>query len=250
MVMKGKLYIGTSGWQYRHWKGTFYPDNLPGKGQFAYYATRFNTVEINNSFYKLPTEENFSDWKQRAPEGFIYSVKAPRFFTQAKKLLVSRDDLIRFITRCEILGNKLGVILFQLPPRWKVNPQRLEDFIKNLPRGLRYVFEFREPGWYDDRVYQVLRHYGCGFCIYELAGHLSPETVTADFVYIRLHGPGEKYQGSYPAATLRKWKRKAAAWQTGGRDVYIYFDNDEAGYAPANAQQLLAKPVITNGSRD
>lgn len=238
MKRKGKIHIGTSGWHYKHWTGTFYPEGTKDTEQLSYYIESFKTVEINNSFYNLPASKTFKDWATATPAGFIFAVKGSRFITHMKKLKVLKSNISKFLLRAEKLGKKLGPVLFQLPPKWKVNPGRLADFLSKLPPGHRYTFEFRDPTWYRDDVYELLREHNCAFCIYELAGHLSPEEVTADFVYVRLHGPGKKYQGDYPAATLRKWARRCRQWQKEGRDVYIYFDNDQAGYAAFDAQEL------------
>lgn len=155
-----------------------------------------------------------------------------------KKLHVLKADINRFLNRVSKLGSKTGPILFQLPPGWKLNLERLSKFLPRLNTRYRYVFEFRNDTWYDEGVYALLQQYNCAFCIYELAGHRSPEIVTADFVYIRLHGPGAKYQGSYSRYQLKKWASKCKAWQAEGKDVYIYFDNDQAGYAAFNALKL------------
>jgi uncharacterized protein YecE (DUF72 family) len=236
--MNGNIYIGTSGWHYQHWKGTFYPAGTKDTDQFALYLQSFDTVEINNSFYRLPPAETFTAWRKAAPPGFIFSVKASRFITHMKKLNADRDSIRQFLHHAEKLKEKMGPVLFQLPPHWKVNAERLRSFLEKLPTGYRYAFEFRNETWYQDEVYALLKKYHCAFCIYELERQLSPLEVTADYVYIRLHGPGDKYQGSYTDASLRKWGRICRQWQEEGRDVYIYFDNDQAGYAAFNAQRL------------
>jgi uncharacterized protein YecE (DUF72 family) len=237
-MKKASIYIGTSGWNYRHWKGTFYPADLPSKNEFAYYTTQFATVELNNSFYHLPSPETFDQWKKASPPGFVFSVKAPRFITHMKKLKTDHTGLEEFLSHVSRLGRKAGPILFQLPPKWKVNLQRLEDFLNHLPPRRRYTFEFRDSSWYSEEIYELLEKHNCAFCIYHLAHHLSPIEVTADFVYIRLHGPGNKYQGSYSITELKGWATQCRKWVRNGLDVYIYFDNDEAGYAAANAKEF------------
>lgn len=238
-MKKGKSYIGTSGWKYKHWKGTFYPEGLKDKEEFDYYVQRFNTVEINNSFYRLPTAATFAGWMNKAPASFVYAVKASRYITHLKKLKVDKDSLDLFFSRAAHLEKKEGPILFQLPPRWRLNLERFRSFLAALPKGHRYVFEFRETGWYNQEVYDEMKKYNCAFCIYELAGHQSPLTVTANFVYIRLHGPGaHKYQGSYSKTQLNTWAKRCSKWMEEGKDVYIYFDNDEQGYAAFNAFTL------------
>lgn len=243
-MAKGKIYIGTSGWHYKHWKGTFYPETTKESEQFSVYLDYFSTVEINNSFYRLPSPETFATWRKTTPENFVFAVKGSRFITHMKKLNLDKEGVKKFFNSVRSLGKKTGAILFQLPPKWKVNEERLKSFLSVLPRRYRYAFEFREPSWYNDNIYAILRKFNCAFCIYELGGHLSPFEETADFVYVRLHGPGAKYQGSYPDQTLKEWAKQCKAWQSKGKDVFVYFDNDQDGYAAFNALHLkkLLKP--------
>jgi uncharacterized protein YecE (DUF72 family) len=235
---KGNLHIGTSGWSYKHWLGKFYPEALRAAEQFDYYLMFFDTVEINNSFYRLPKREIFLKWNTETFPGFQFSVKASRYITHMKKLHDADQALDIFMANATALEEKLGTILFQLPPGWKVNLERLHTFLEALPRDVRFVFEFRDPSWYTEEVYALLRAYHCAFCIYELAGHGSPMEITADFIYIRLHGPGGKYQGSYSDSILTEWANRLLKWQDEGKDVYIYFDNDENAYAVFNALTL------------
>lgn len=237
-MAKGKIYIGTSGWHYNHWKGTFYPAEIKDNDQFAFYVKTFNTVEINNSFYHLPAIRTFSNWRKAAPEDFIFSVKASRYITHMKKLIPDQSSIHKFFTHAGRLEEKLGPVLFQLPPHWKINVERFQSFLSILPKGYRYTFEFRNHTWYRDEVYELLEKYNCAFCIYELEKHLSPIRETADFIYVRLHGPGNKYQGNYTDSILQKWKEKCLQWKRNGKDVYVYFDNDQAGYAAFNAKKL------------
>lgn len=237
-MKKGKIYIGTSGWHYAHWKGPFYPKDLPLKGFLAYYLEHFSTVEINRTFYSLPSKRVMEGYAKAAPRGFFFSVKASRFITHVKRLKDPKAPLKRLFSVLDGLKQHLGPILFQLPPNWKVNPERLEVFLKSLPKGHRYTFEFRDPSWLHEDIYALLRKYKASFCIYELDHFLTPSTITADFVYVRLHGPKGAYSGNYPLKTLKKWAeffRKAARE---GKDIFCYFDNDEAGYAARNAIQL------------
>lgn len=237
MVTMARVHIGTSGWHYNHWRGTFYPEKLPAAKMLDFYVAHFNTVELNNSFYKLPSGEAFENWRRATPAGFCFAVKASRFITHNKKLKDPENALHNFLPRAEALKEKLGPVLFQLPPRWRVNVERLRDFLQTLPRRHRYAFEFREPSWNTQSVYDTLRRYNAGYCIFELDCFQSPLEITADFTYVRLHGPGGKYQGCYSASTLRQWARRIAAWR-GLRAIYIYFDNDQAGYAAHNALEL------------
>jgi uncharacterized protein YecE (DUF72 family) len=237
-MKKSNIHIGTSGWQYKHWKGRFYPKDLKAKEEFNYYCKLFNTVELNNSFYRLPESSSFTKWRKVTPANFVFSVKASRFITHMKKLSVDKASIRQFFTRAGKLKEKAGPVLFQLPPRWKINITRLEEFLGKLPRGQRYTFEFRDHSWYDEKIYSLLREYKCAFCIYELEHHLSPLVVTADFVYVRLHGPGNKYQGNYSLGTLKSWAMRCSEWRRQKKDVYVYFDNDQEGYAAFNAQRL------------
>ncbi|MCO6149655.1 DUF72 domain-containing protein [Flavobacterium sp. NRK1] len=242
--MAGKLYIGTSGWQYKHWRGTFYPDDIKVKDHFDYYLKHFNTVEVNASFYRIPTKETFAKWHDNVGDDFIYVIKANRYITHYNKLKDTGETLDNFLSNASELKEKLGPILFQLPPGWEVDTERLENFLNILPKDFRYVFEFRNNTWYNAEVDALLKKYNCAFCIYQLGGHLSPIKITADFVYIRLHGPKGKYKGSYTDETLNKWADNCREWLGNNNDVYVYFDNDEKGYAAFNAlrlKQLLKK---------
>jgi uncharacterized protein YecE (DUF72 family) len=205
----------------------------------AYYAERFDTLELNNTFYRLPTVHAFEFWRDSTPKNFIFAVKASRFLTHNKKLKHPENALANFLPRAEHLGNKLGPILFQLPPKWKVNIERLERLLEILPRRHRYAFEFRETSWIIPEVNRVLRRFNAAFCIYELAGYQSPLDLTADFTYVRLHGPGQgKYQGSYNRQRLQAWAECIQHWRKTLKAIYTYFDNDQAGYAPQNALAL------------
>ena len=231
-----KIFIGTSGWSYTYWVGRFYAKGLSSKEQFEYYCQHFDTVEINNSFYRLPPRSVFESWYHNSPEKFLYAVKANRFITHMKKLNEPQEPIARLFNSIDALQEKLGPILFQLPPKWKINVQRFANFLEALPEGHRYVFEFRDITWYNEEIYQLLREYNAAFCIYELAGHMSPVLITTDFVYLRLHGPTEhKYQGSYSDTVLKEWTVQCIDWQQEKKDVYVYFDNDQNAYAAFNA---------------
>ena len=237
-LMPARIHIGTSGWHYRHWVGKFYPAGLPASRMFEFYQQHFDTVELNNSFYGLPTVEAFAAWRDAAPANFIFAVKGSRFLTHNKKLKEPEQALQNLLPRAEVLGKKLGPILFQLPPRWKVNVDRLETFLRALPQYHRYAFEFREPSWNTPAVYDVLRRHNASYCIHELAGFQTPIEITANFTYIRLHGPGGKYQGCYTGEALRLWATRIASWRSALNAVYIYFDNDDSSYAARNALEL------------
>lgn len=238
MKHKKHIHIGTSGWHYEHWKGPFYPDKSASSQLLGHYGEHFHTVEINNSFYRLPEEESLRNWYESVPGDFIFAVKASRYITHTKKLKDPSETLPPLLSRIEVLRNKLGPILFQLPPGWKINPERLKAFLEKLPKGHEYAFEFRNSSWFDPAIYEILRDFGAAFCMYHLAGVLSPKEVTAEHVYVRLHGPGRAYQGQYDSRALSGWAGAFSAWSRQGKEIYCYFDNDEAGYAPQDAMRL------------
>jgi uncharacterized protein YecE (DUF72 family) len=232
------VFIGTSGWSYAHWKGNFYPATLPQGEMLESYAKRFITTELNASFYRLPPEHALLHWRETVPDGFVFSVKASRFITHMKKLKDPESTLPPFMKRVRMLQPKLGPILFQLPSRWHQDLQRLTAFLNLLDRNHRCVFEFRDPSWFDERVYSALAEHKAAFCIYDLDRMLSPLQVTADFVYVRLHGPDGPYQGSYDKHALSIWAERMRKWRAEGKRVYCYFDNDQNGYAARNALEL------------
>lgn len=238
MKQKERIHIGTSGWHYDHWKGPFYPQDIKTEEMLGFYAGRFRVAEINNSFYQLPAEETLKTWRDLVKSDFCFAVKASRYITHMKKLKDPKEPLKNFLKRIKILGDRLGPILFQLPPKWKCNPGRLEEFIGQLPGGLRYTFEFRDPSWFNEEIYTLLREVGAAFCIYELSGNKSPREVTADFVYIRLHGPEGAYEGSYAQGTLAGWAGALSTWARQGKEIFCFFDNDQNGYAAQNARSL------------
>jgi len=233
--------VGTSGWSYRHWSGPFYPPGLSPRRWLQHYARLFRTVEINSSFYHPLSVRAVQGWAQTVPEGFVFAVKASRVLTHFRKLNDPLPVLEPFLATLEPLGTKLGPLLFQLPPRWRVDPARLEAFLRVLPPALRCAFEFRDPSWFDDRVYALLARHGAAFCVYHLRGLLSPVLATAGFAYLRLHGPAGAYAGLYGAAELSGWARAVEGWLGEGRDVYVYFDNDERGFAARNARELAER---------
>ncbi|HEY8400912.1 MAG TPA: DUF72 domain-containing protein, partial [Cytophagaceae bacterium] len=236
---KGQIYIGTSGWHYKHWVGRFYPEATKPKDYLTYYLKYFRTVELNNPFYRLPNSQTFEKWKNAVPTDFIFSVKASRFITHKKKLKDSTESLHNFLNNVNSLGHTLGPILFQLPPGWEYNEERLSDFLHALPPSYRYTFEFRNTTWHNDNAYSLLKAHKCAFCIYELEYHISPIISTTDFIYIRLHGPGTKYAGSYSLKSLETWAARCMQWQSERKDVYLYFDNDQLGYAAFNAISMI-----------
>lgn len=235
---KPDIHIGTSGWSYAHWKGPFYPEDINDEEMLDFYCRHFQSVEINSSFYHLPQQATLEHWHDKTPAGFVFSVKASRYITHMKKLKEPKQSLGLLFDRISVLGNKLGPILFQLPPKWHYNPERLSAFLDGLSKDFKYAFEFRDPSWLNAQSYELLERHGAAFCIYELDGFLSPREVTADFIYVRLHGPAGPYQGDYDTQTLAGWAGAFSTWSKQGRSIYCYFDNDEAGYAAQNAMAL------------
>ncbi len=234
------IHIGTSGWHYRHWRGRYYPQTLLAKKWLAFYARDFHCVEVNNSFYRLPSSKTITQWTELTPAGFVFAVKASRLMTHMKKLKDCQEPLQQFLQAVTGFGDKLGPILFQLPPRWHLNLERLRDFLQILPKERRYAFEFRDPSWHCPPVYELLQAFDIGFCQFDLAGWQSPEVVTSQLVYLRLHGPGAAYSGCYEEANLRQWSDKIKQWADEGREVFVFFDNDQNAYAVQNARQLQA----------
>lgn len=239
MAQTARVHIGASGWHYKHWKGPFYPKDLPASRMLAWYYERFDTVEINNSFYRLPSLETFRAWHDSTPENFLFAVKASRFITHMKKLTDPEQSLDRLFASLAGLGKKLGPVLFQLPPFLDLKLDRLREFLAALPRSGRFAFEFRNPAWHIPEVYDLLKTRGAAFCVYDLAGFQSPVVTTADFVYIRLHGPGGAYQGSYSEKALKVWVERLQDWRV-KYDIHVYFDNDQQGFAVRNAGELKA----------
>jgi len=233
MARPGALHIGTCGWHYRHWIGPFYPAGSKPAVLLARYAERFSTVEVDNSFYRLPAAETLRRWRRETPTGFTFSCKASRFITHMKKLKEPERTLPPFFQGLRPLGGKLQAVVFQLPPRWRCNVARLESFLAALPkRGLRFAFEFRDESWFNPAVYRALESRGAAFCLYDLGGRQPPPVVTAGFVYLRLHGPKAAYEGSYSAKRLAHLAGQIREWRQDGRDCFVYFDNDAEGHAP------------------
>ena len=248
--MACELRIGTSGFHYKHWKGSLYPEKCPASKMLDYYVRYFDTVELNNSFYRLPEARAFDCWREATPANFIFAVKASRFITHNKKLKDPENALLNLLPRAEHLGEKLGPILFQLPPHWRAHPERLINLLEILPRDVRYAFEFRELTWINSETERILRRFNAAFCIYELAGYHSPLSLTADFAYVRLHGPASgKYQGSYSSEKLQEWAKRIEHWAKDLKAIYLYFDNDQAGYAAANALTLKRMTIGLQSAR-
>ena len=230
--------VGCSGWVYKHWRGDFYPSDLPQSRWFEHYAATFDTVEINNSFYRLPERETFAAWACRAPARFLFAVKASRFLTHMKKLKDPEEPIDRLFTRMRALGEHLGPVLYQLPPGFKADRQRLAHFLAALPRDAQHVIEFRDPSWYAGEIFALLERYRVALCLHDMPGSATGRERVGPLVYVRFHGSTVKYGGGYPGDRLRSWAGWLNAQRDAGVDVYAYFNNDGGGHAPRDAGTL------------
>jgi len=234
-----RIHIGTSGWHYQSWRGPFFPKELMVKHQLAFYATQFDTTELNGVFYRTPTLDAVKGWRDQTPRDFIFAWKASKFITHWKRLTdKSRNSLTLMETRLKRLGDKAGPVLFQLPPQFHSNYDRLASFLKLLKHKHPYAFEFRHESWYDDRIFDLLRDHDVSLCLSDHADAPAPWVVTARHVYVRGHGPGGRYKDHYSAKTLKAWADDIRKWKRQRRDVYVYFDNDQKSAAPADAAKL------------
>ncbi|HEX5070525.1 MAG TPA: DUF72 domain-containing protein [Vicinamibacterales bacterium] len=235
-----RIRVGCSGWQYPSWRGRFYPADLPASRWLPFYAARFDTVEINNTFYRLPEAATFADWRRRMPAGFVAAIKASRYLTHLKRLIDPEEPIRRLLARARALGPRLGPVLYQLPARfvWSdENANRLCRLLQTLPkRGRRHAIEFRDPSWYRDDVFRAIDRAGAAVCWHDMAGSAIDES-PGQFVYVRFHGATGKYRGDYSRAALLAWARRLrAAART--RDAYVYFNNDVDAAAVRNAVTL------------
>jgi len=236
--MPARLWIGTSGWHYGHWRNIFYPQKMSPARMLAHYASEFDTVEINNTFYRLPETQTFTDWASVTPRGFRFAVKASRFITHIKRLRDPAEPIDRLFSRAAALGRRFGPVLFQLPPSWKFDEERLRDFLDQLPRDHQHVFELRDPTWYSPTTYKLLSDHNAALCVHDLKGEGWPAEVTANFIYLRLHGPTGAYHGKYSQPTLGRWARWIEGRAGKATDIYVYFNNDVGGHAITNAREL------------
>jgi uncharacterized protein YecE (DUF72 family) len=243
----GKILIGCSGWQYAGWRGRFYPSSLPAAQELSFYARRFETVELNNSFYRLPERATFARWAAQTPSTFVMAVKASRYLTHLKRLRDPAEPMRRLLDRIGVLGRRLGPILYQLQPTLAVDLPRLEAWLAVLPRAgrrarprIRHVVEFRHPSWYREDVYAALARRGVAVCLHDRTGSAYAGEPIGPFVYIRFHGTHGDYHGSYRTRTLRTWADRIRAWAAEGRDVFAYFNNDPGATAARNAAGLIA----------
>jgi len=246
-LKRRRLRIGCSGWLYKHWRGDFYPAELPVSRWFAHYALSFDTVEINNSFYRLPPPDTFAKWREQAPSHFLYAVKASRFLTHMKKLRDPDDPLFRFFESTKELGPRLGPILYQLPPHWPINVERFDTFLRALAPAARgaglktvpyTVVEFREPSWYDERIFDLMREHNVALCLHDMQGSATGKLVVGPFVYVRFHFGTKKYGGRYSDERLNEWADWLADRASDGLHVFAYFNNDTGGHAPRDAARL------------
>jgi uncharacterized protein YecE (DUF72 family) len=239
----GTARVGCSGWVYKDWRGIVYPSDAPARTWFARYAERFDTVEINNTFYRLPAAGTVDGWEAQAPPGFCYALKVGQFGSHRMKLKDAASWLPRHVDRVTRLGAHLGPNLLQLPPSWKRNVARLDSFLEAAPPSIRWAVELREPSWLHDDVFDVLARHGAALCVHDLLPR-HPWERTTDWTYVRFHGPHaleEKYQGRYGGRRLAPVARRLQGWLDEGTDVYAYFNNDHQGHAVVDAEWLAGR---------
>jgi len=233
----GSLRIGCSGWVYKHWKDRFYPKDVPQKDWFRFYSENFDTVEINNSFYRLPPPETFAGWRAKAPPGFCFAVKGNRFITHIKRLKEPVATLARFFESVEKLGDRTGPLLWQLAPSFHRDDERLGEFLAALPDGYHHTFEFRHKSWLCPEVYDMLAAEGAALCIPDRPDLPQDIRLTTSWTYVRLHGSNHD-DGNYSQAELDRWAARLREWRQAGTDIWAYFDNDQEGFAVNNARSL------------
>lgn len=236
------IFVGTSGFSYKGWSKIFYPEDLPQRRQLEYYAARYNSVEINNTFYRLPNKSTYAAWRERTPDNFCFAIKGSRYITQTRQLTDTAEAVGNYFERAEALGGKLGVVLWQLPPHLRADQDKLERFCRVLAanevaKSVRHAAEFRHQSWFTPETYALLRRYNLALVIAHSERWPSAEEVTADFVYLRFHGAPKLYTSNYSDDELKGWADKARRWAD-GKDLYAYFNNDVDGHAVKNAQTL------------
>jgi len=240
MRSRGVARVGCSGWSYADWRNVVYPAGLPKRHWFAHYTRLFDTVELNSTFYRLPSRPTVEAWAAAAPTGFLYALKLGQFGSHRMKLRDAESWLPNHLDRVERLGASLGPTLVQLPPRWKRDTGRLDAFLTVAPRSMRWTVEIRDPSWLHDDTFEVLRNHGAALCLHDLiAAH--PLEVTTDWTYVRFHGPDatvNAYRGGYGPERLRPWADRLTGYLEQGIDVYCYFNNDFDGRAVPDAQWL------------
>lgn len=234
----GKAFVGTSGFMYSHWKGVFYPSDLPQRDWFSFFVKEFDAVELNVSFYRLPKKEVFAGWRKKAGENFVFSIKGSRFITHIKRLKDCQEPVKRFFESAIKIKREKDIVLWQLPPRFKANPEQLSRFLKLLPKNWRHAFEFRDESWLSEKIYKMLKQYNTAIVFQDYPDWPISEKITADFVYLRFHGKTHLYTSCYTEKELTGWANKIKAWQKKGLDCYAFFNNDALGYAVENAKQF------------
>lgn len=240
-----ELRVGTSGWNYKDWKGIFYPKGLASSGYLGWLSRHFNTAELNFSFYRLPTPAMYRKWAAQTPDGFLLALKVSRYITHIERLVDVEDAWKKFIGNAKALGDKMGPLLVQLPENFKADADRLKSFLKVVHRGtrkrsFRLAFEFRNPGWFDPGILELLKNYDAALVIAQSDRYRqAPLTPTASFIYLRFHGPGKLFASKYDDEQLREWAERIGKWRRQGLPVFAYFNNDSHGYAISDAQALL-----------
>jgi uncharacterized protein YecE (DUF72 family) len=242
-----RVLIGTSGWHYESWRGPFFPKGLPIKSQLQYYASQFPTTELNGVFYRTPSVEAVRSWRRQTGKEFIFAWKASKFITHWKRLSQNSLNSLELLEdRLSLLGEKVGPVLFQLPPNFVADANRLAGFTKLLSKARRYSFEFRHASWYEPQILRFLSDQNISLCLSDHHDAPAPWKRTADFVYVRGHGPGGHYKGHYRPEQLMKWAKCIRSWKKQGCDVFVYFDNDQKSAAPADALRL--RQLVDNNS--
>jgi len=249
---RARIWIGCSGWNYKAWRGTFYPKTVATTGWLEHYARQFDTVEVNGTFYRLPERETFAAWAAQTPASFLFAVKASRYLTHLKRLRDAAEPLTRLFSRAAALGSQLGPVLYQLPASLRYDLSLLRDFLALLPRTVtrkrypvRHVMEFRDASWYRDDVFATLEASGVALCLHDKREGPYLDDPRGPFIYIRFHGTSGHYKGSYPSRRLAVWANRIREWSMSGRDVYGYFNNDPGASAPRNAATLLRAIAAT-----
>jgi uncharacterized protein YecE (DUF72 family) len=234
------IHVGTSGWSYRHWEGVLYPPDILPRERLDHYLGRFGTVELNASYYRWPTGAAFDRWRRRAGDGFLMSVKAPRGLTHQRRLYSPERWIDRISEGLARLGDRRGPLLVQLSPRFPIDLPRLDYFLERVPSWIRIAVEPRHPSWHQESLFQLLERRRAAYCVASGANLPCVLRATADFVYVRLHGPDHQhlYAGSYSEDDLRWWAERAREWDAQGRTVFLYFNNDGEGNAVRNATRL------------
>jgi uncharacterized protein YecE (DUF72 family) len=237
---RGRLYIGTSGWTYNDWRERFYPRDIARKDWLSWYSKQFLSTEINGSFYRTPSIKAVQTWRDRTPAKFRFAWKASKFITHWKRLSVRSENSIELlVSRLAILGTKCGPVLFQLPPQFRADRERLANFLNMLSATYSYAFEFRHESWYEEQIFALLREQNVSLCLSDHHDAPAPWVTTARHVYVRAHGPTGRYKGSYASTTLRAWAKHIKCWRDANKACYVFFDNDQKSAAPKDAKRLL-----------